>query len=353
VIEEKLPPAERSDVRKKAKTLEWYLRDSGVFGYTLKLDVIDDKIDPVEDFLVNRKEGHCEYFASALTLLLRSVGIPARMVNGFKGGDWNELARVMSVRQKHAHSWVEAYLGETPAPDRSPLWLTLDPTPGNLRDSSVAKVGGFKANFYQITDAVRYVWIFYVVGYDAERQNRLIYAPIRALLREARRGFAMMAQEFDKIRTKLRRLLHFPDARSLISVRGFVVAFVTLLLAAGLGGLVYKFIQRVVRILRGPDPDGDALSAGAATYRRLALLLADYGLERPPPETQEEFARRAGVFLAARGSGDAEAVADVPRAVVEAFYRVRFGHLELSLATVGELEGRVDALEQSLRNSQS
>ena len=75
------------------------------------MDVVDPKLDPVEDFLVNRKEGHCEYFASALALLLRSIDIPARMVNGFKGGDWNELAQVMNVRQKHAHSWVEAYIG--------------------------------------------------------------------------------------------------------------------------------------------------------------------------------------------------------------------------------------------------
>ena len=68
--------------------------------------MVDPSLDPVEDFLVNRKRGHCEYFASALALLLRSIDIPARMVNGFKGGDWNELAQSMNVRQKHAHSWV-------------------------------------------------------------------------------------------------------------------------------------------------------------------------------------------------------------------------------------------------------
>ena len=69
------------------------------------------KLDPVEDFLVNRKSGHCEYFASALALLLRSVDIRSRIVNGFKGGDWNDLTETLNVRQKHAHSWVEAYAG--------------------------------------------------------------------------------------------------------------------------------------------------------------------------------------------------------------------------------------------------
>ena len=59
------------------------------------MDIFDPKLDPVEDFLVNRKAGHCEYFASALALLLRSVDIRSRVVNGFKGGDWNELTEAL------------------------------------------------------------------------------------------------------------------------------------------------------------------------------------------------------------------------------------------------------------------
>ncbi len=75
----------------RARALEAYLRESGKFTYTLQMEVFDRTLDPVEDFLVNRKSGHCEYFASALALLLRSVGIRSRVVNGFKGGDWNDL----------------------------------------------------------------------------------------------------------------------------------------------------------------------------------------------------------------------------------------------------------------------
>ena len=78
----------------RARALEGFLRDSREFSYTLQMDVIDRRLDPVEDFLVNRKKGHCEYFASALALLLRSIDIPARLVNGFKGGDWNELTAI-------------------------------------------------------------------------------------------------------------------------------------------------------------------------------------------------------------------------------------------------------------------
>ena len=76
----------------RARALEAFLRDSGQFSYTLADGSRwTRKLDPVEDFLVNRKEGHCEYFASALALCCAPIDIPARMVNGFKGGDWNEL----------------------------------------------------------------------------------------------------------------------------------------------------------------------------------------------------------------------------------------------------------------------
>ena len=138
------------------------------------------ELDPVEDFLINRKEGHCEYFASALALLLRSIDIPSRLVNGFKGGDWNDLTQTMNVRQKHAHSWVEAYIGNDE--DNRPNWITLDPTPGEQRDLSVAQVGGFAGTFRQFTDLVRYIWVFYIIGYDGERQSRLLYTPMRQMI---------------------------------------------------------------------------------------------------------------------------------------------------------------------------
>jgi protein-glutamine gamma-glutamyltransferase len=390
---ERLPPQERDDPKKRqnvldryfpadaaertpdatrelARSLEWYLRDSGKFSYTLKLDVVDSSLDPVEDFLVNRKEGHCEYFASALVLMLRSVGIPSRMVNGFKGGDWNSLARILSVRQKHAHSWAEAYLGDRPADeprrglgdgdvraaaarakDARPIWLTLDATPALERDRSIAQVGGLSGRFRTLTDLVRYIWVFYVVGYDSERQNRLLYGPIRELAKKVREGFDLMAEKARDGRAWLLQWLRFPTRRSLFSVRGFVVSFLALCLAYGVVLLGTRFLRRIWERLVGAGEDAVALLPGAAQYRKLARVLAEYGLERPPAETQDEFARRATVFLTGRGS-NTEPVANVPRLVVEAFYRVRFGHRELPDPVVANLDSRLDALEESLRASQ-
>ena len=172
-----IPAVGPDAIARRAHALEAYLRDSGKFSYSLRMDVVDPTLDPVEDFLVNRKEGHCEYFASALALLLRSIDIPSRIVNGFKGGDWNDLTQTLNVRQKHAHSWVEAYAGPEPNSEKIPIWIVLDPTPGNAADESIAHVGGIAGNFRPITDVIRHIWVFYIVGYDGERQRRCCMRP--------------------------------------------------------------------------------------------------------------------------------------------------------------------------------
>ena len=77
--------------------------------------------DPIGDFLFRYRSGHCEYFATAMVLMLRSQGIPARFVTGFLGGENNRLGYYI-VRQSNAHAWVEAYL-----PDSG--WTVFDPTP--------------------------------------------------------------------------------------------------------------------------------------------------------------------------------------------------------------------------------
>jgi len=331
----------------RARALEAYLRDSREFSYTLQMDVVDRKIDPVIDFLVNRKAGHCEYFASALVLLLRSIDIPARIVNGFKGGDWNELTSTLNVRQKHAHSWAEAYMGlGADGPDKAPNWITLDPTPSDERKKSIAQVGGLAGRLRPLTDLVRHVWIFYVIGYNGERQNRLIYAPMRVLIRAARDQYVKMGQW---LRRSFARLFHFRDISALISPRGFIVSFLVLFLLGTLALFVFRMVKRLLRGLHGRTLDTTSRTAGTIFYRRLVQVLAEYDLQRTPAETQSEFALRAHKFLAGRAPLT-DPIADVPQQVVEAFYRVRFGHLELEPSSLHELDARLDALEACLKS---
>ena len=330
-----------TDVKARALALERYLRDSGEFSYTLSMDVSDPNLDPVIDFLTQRKSGHCEYFASGLALLLRSVGIPSRMVNGFKGGDYNAVAGITTVRQKHAHSWCEAMVGSSGRGLLSqPQWLVLDPTPTDQRNQSVAKVGGMAANFYQFTDLIRYVWVFYIVGFNSDRQDRFLYRPIRELIEEAKRGFSIM---FEAIKS----LLHFPSVESFFSLRGFSVSFGGLLLLVGLIRLSRWISSRLLRKYRGTAVENPQGMIGIQFYRRLVNLLAEVGLDRPGWETPREFARRASSQLAGRNAESA-AVADVPPLVVDAFYQIRFGDHTLREDDLDHVTARLDALEAML-----
>jgi hypothetical protein len=358
----------REAIKARARALESWLRDSREFSYSLRMHVENPRLDPVEDFLVNRKEGHCEYFASALALLLRSIDIPSRLVNGFKGGDWNDLTQTMNVRQKHAHSWVEAYCGlgshdqlipltftvaanpvlvtvpEEPFEEKIPEWIALDPTPGLGRQESIAQVGGIAGSFRPVTDLLRHVWVFYVVGYDGERQHRLLYAPMRQLLHEIISQYAQMGRW---LRRWFTLLFHFRDVSAFISIRGFIATFIGGSLLAGLTYLVVRMANRLLKWLRGPQSDATALPAGILFYRRMVQLLARCELVRTPAETQREFALRARAFLA-RQAPTLQQVAEVPQEVVAAFYRVRFGHLELEPASLQELDDRLDELEVRL-----
>jgi transglutaminase-like putative cysteine protease len=335
-----------ADRKAVGQKLEWYLRDSGQFHYTLVMEVRDSSLDPVADFLINRKEGHCEYFASALALMLRSLDIPSRLVNGFKGGDWNNLAGVLNVREKHAHSWVEVLLADQPdALGDPPMWMTLDPTPGLERTESISHVGGISPGFRQFTDFIRYLWTFYVVGFNFERQQRFLYQPIRALFLEAQNGFRMMGMG---LKAAFGWLFHFPDPSSFISWRGFIVTFVGLTFLVILARIAFFVVSRIRRRWALARSAEASLAVGVLCYRRLVALLEELGLERPPAETPREFARRAAGFLAGHGSGN-ESVADVPPLVVDAYYRIRFGQADLDAQASSHVENRLDALEARLR----
>lgn len=105
--------------REIAAVIESHLRES--FRYT-DVPEVEDARQPLSDFLFRSQRGHCEFFATALAVLLRSRGVPARVVNGFQGGEYNDFGEFVLIRQSDAHSWVEAWF-----PDEG--WVQLDATP--------------------------------------------------------------------------------------------------------------------------------------------------------------------------------------------------------------------------------
>jgi transglutaminase-like putative cysteine protease len=143
----------------RAFALEQYLRTN--FEYTTELPA-KETADPLADFLFERRKGYCEYFASALAVMLRTIGIPSRLATGFDGGALNPISGWYVLRASDAHSWVEAWL-----PNRG--WTTLDPTPAARTPQRQPLLARFM--FYM--DAAEMFWQDWVVGYDLERQVTL------------------------------------------------------------------------------------------------------------------------------------------------------------------------------------
>src|SRR5262252_1773431 len=140
----------------KAAAIENYLKTR--FGYTLQLPQTTVK-DPLANFLFERKQGHCEYFASSMAVMLRTLGIPSRVVTGFRSNEFNDLTGSYVIRAKDAHAWVEAYF-----PGYG--WQTFDPTPAGKGTGTPQGWGRLPLYL----DAMASFWREWVVSYDFSHQ---------------------------------------------------------------------------------------------------------------------------------------------------------------------------------------
>lgn len=137
----------------QAQRIEQHL--SRNYSYTLDL-VGSQNENPVEDFLFRTREGHCEYFASAMVLMLRALDIPARFTTGYLGSEYSPFEGYYVVRQSDSHAWVEAYL-----PERG--WSTFDPTPPAGRPTT--RSSGLGHLVSQAYDYLIFRWDRYILTY--------------------------------------------------------------------------------------------------------------------------------------------------------------------------------------------
>ncbi len=153
------------EISENAKTSQEKVRrvvdyfGAGGFSYSLRLEKYEN--DPLEYFLLVSKKGNCEYYASATALLLRIMGVPARVVGGYRGAIWNNLGNYYIVTNSMAHVWVEAFVNGS--------WIKLDTTPPYV-PPGIRKVSWFSL----LSDAVMSFWLSKVVGYSIEDQISML-----------------------------------------------------------------------------------------------------------------------------------------------------------------------------------
>jgi transglutaminase-like putative cysteine protease len=155
-----------SSGKTKEETVQGIMRflKGGGFQYTMEKMPASD--DPLDDFLFKYNRGNCEYFASAMAVMLRLAGIPSRLVGGYRGGYYNDTGGYYLVPQKNAHVWVEAYLKGG--------WVRLDPTPLGIESfvSTAGKGAFFKLGLF--LDTLNYYWNASVINYDFSKQLSLL-----------------------------------------------------------------------------------------------------------------------------------------------------------------------------------
>lgn len=350
-------PLAPDDRVNRARLLERMLRDSGRYQYSLEGQPRDRSIDPIEDFITKHPRGHCEYFATALVLMLRSQGIPARLVVGFKTDEWNDLGGFFQARQLHAHTWVEVYLGPRHLPQElirgarhwewaDGGWLRLDPTPP-ASDRSAAPLAGLSANLGRYLAWADYLWDKYVVEMDSPRQRETIYRPVIEAVEKAARRLTDPTW-WRRVAGRAWEALWAGIVES--GIRWVLVGACAVM--AALAVCVWCVLGRAPRSLfvrrEAPaQPPARDLSANVEFFRRLETLLARHGLTRPTCQTHRQFARQAGEVLA-RSTGQA-ALGALPPMIAEAFYRVRFGRLALDPAAAAAIEAALEELDRALR----
>ncbi len=256
----------------KAVALETYLKTH--YGYTLQLPR-SPVADPLANFLFERKQGHCEYFASSMAVMLRTLRIPSRVVNGFRSAEFNDLTSNYVVRAKDAHAWVEAYF-----PGYG--WFTFDPTPGGAIGSPQ---GWGRAMLY--LDAAQSFWREWVVSYDSSHQYVLgqsVLSGTRSSWEQARlRARLRYARLLNWARQSQRSVAHAPR-RWFAGSLG--VALVLLMLANA------ARIARIIRMKRlQAHPERSPDQAAAMWYERMAKFLARRGMQKSTTQTAQEFVR--------------------------------------------------------------
>jgi hypothetical protein len=252
----------------RARVFENYLRTN--FSYTT--DLLNEEVpDPLAHFIFDRKAGHCEYFASAMAVMLRAVHIPSRVVTGFQSGVYNPMTGWHVMRASDAHSWVEAW-----APGHG--WMTFDPTP-----PANAPQGKPWSTLALYLDTAEMWWQRWVVDYDLEHQLYLASQ------------FEQSARKWNRISPErwLSGVGEWIGAVLQVAKGIAPLAGIFLILVVATWFLVPRTIEALRRRFhsRRIRQGGAGASDAAILYVQMLALLRKRGYEKPAWLTPAEFAR--------------------------------------------------------------
>ncbi|QDU81298.1 Protein-glutamine gamma-glutamyltransferase [Polystyrenella longa] len=315
-----------------------YLKSEKNFTYSTELSITDPAVDPVVDFLINTKRGHCEYFASALTLMCRSVGIPARLVTGFKGASKNNFNNMYSVQQKDAHAWVEVHVPSA----TMQRWYVFDPTPGERelnRDSSDRS----GTTFADIKDAISSFWRTYVVNFTAQQQFNTVIKPIAEKVTEL---WQLLKERgiWELIKEVASTLLDPSYWFSRFGLMVFGVITIVVILARR---YLRPILERIRRLWSKETENGFRRRQTVYFNERFKQICKKRGLVKSNNQTDQEFAKHVqefwNAYLAPHG------LQNFPSQLTNWYYQIRFGNRQPTTAELEPLNSMLELFEQEVK----
>jgi protein-glutamine gamma-glutamyltransferase len=307
--------ASESNNYDKATAIEHYLRTH--FTYTLQLPNRLHR-DPLANFLFERKQGHCEYFASSMAVMLRTLGIPSRVVNGFRTGEFNDVTSQYLVRASNAHSWVEAFF-----PGYG--WISFDPTPPAPFQTHT----GWRRSILYL-DAMASFWREWIINYDVSHQHILGQQATRSTLDALRHTQDWGRREYQSLLNAARRsqqtISGAPLKWSLIAV----CVSLLMIFAAN----AQRLWRAISRWRLAAQPDKSPRAAATIWYERMLRTLARRGLRKLPTQTPAEFVQ----------SIPNEVIREPISRLTEHYERARFSGSSEDASQLPELFDEVEAL---------
>lgn len=282
--------AKGTNAFEKALLVQTYLRNN--FRYELGTPELS-RLAPIDDFVFNRREGHCERFAAAMALFLRMQGIPSRVVIGYVATTRNLFTGRLQVRFRDAHSWTEGYF-------EGKGWVNFDATPGPSGDAT-------SSDFKDMLEALDFAWYSHVVNFNGFAQKELMTGTMRVLRRVPTETW-----------TALTWLMIF-------------------LLAASVALRFGKYRRWKWKWNRRPSAK---ISQAVVRhhYDRMLNIVALKGLTKDEPETPFEFV--------AKIESQASEIQEDVTSVTEQFCRTFYGEKALSKVELAETEQALKRLKE-------
>lgn len=337
-----------------ARIVEQHFVNSGEFGYTLDLTLPDDPaLDPIIDFVLNKRQGHCQYFAAAQVAIMRRLGIPSRIVAGYYPREYNRRGNYFAVKQSDAHAWVEGLFSREQLEGTDVerwltdadkyYWVRFDPTPASSDDGS-----GIVDQDGQAFDYAEKLWKDYVVDGQKLTGKNSLYDPV------AENSRSVVQDLIDRVSVLREGLttqgLNTPVSLAVPLIIIVVMVGLTILVIWRLYYLLPRFAPRLAKRLGVGQPPS---SFEQEFFAKCVTAIEKLGLVRKPNQTAAEFVDLAADAIDTRPAQESSKpeLRTSLRQLAKHYYQQRFGKHQPSDEDQLEISDALDTVENGVNEA--